>query len=209
MKRFSFLFLLAFFAPTAAYAVPAGERLEGFFNNIQTMQADFQQTLVDEQGNVVQEASGTFALQRPGKFRWDYAMPFEQLIVADGKKVWIYDVELEQVTVKPLQAALGSTPAALLSGSQPLEDNFTITERGTQDGLQWIELQPKAEATDSSFESIRMAFDSGDLRVMQLLDSFGQTTYMRFSDLQSNPDIDPSLFEFIPPEGVDVIGETD
>lgn len=198
---FSLLLLL----PFAGYAGTASERLDKFFTNVQAMQADFHQTLLDDKGNTVKEASGTLVMDRPGKFRWDYRAPYQQLIVADGKKIWIYDGDLEQVTVKPMDATLGDTPALLLSGTEPLDKNFIVTDFGSSDGVDWVELVPKVQ--DSSFERVRLGFDQNNLRHMVLIDNFGQTTELDFTNLQDDISPDPKLFAFTPPPGVDVIGE--
>ncbi|MEO5573041.1 MAG: outer membrane lipoprotein chaperone LolA [Gammaproteobacteria bacterium] len=200
MSAFSALLL-----SSLAYAGSATDKLDDFFVNVKAMQADFHQVLLDGQGKPVKEADGTLVMQRPGKFRWDYVAPFKQLIVADGKKIWIYDSELEQITVKPIDTALGDTPALLLSGDQPLEEKFLITDLGMTDGVDYVELKPKV--ADSSFERVRLGFGKDDLQILELLDNFGQTTRLNFTKLRRNPDIDADLFNFIPPPGVDVIGE--
>jgi chaperone LolA len=145
-------------------------------------------------------------MQRPGKFRWDYLSPYEQVIVADGKKLWVYDKDLEQVTVNQLDAAIGNTPALLLSGDESLELSFRIVELDKKTaGLDWVELFPKE--AQSSFTSMRLAFSAHHLEYMELIDSFGQTTQIKFSNTKNNPDINANLFNFTPPKGVDVIGE--
>ena len=184
----------------------ATERLQAFFKEVQSLQGDFTQTVFDHDMKIKERIQGVFALQRPGKFRWDYEKPYRQLIVANGAKVWIYDSELEQVTVKKLDEAVGSTPAQLLSSSESLERNFAINEIGVQEDLEWVELTPRDK--DSGFERIRLGFDQHDLRVMELKDNFGQTTRLGFSNLQHNPRLAAALFEFTPPPGVDVVGDT-
>lgn len=189
-----------------AHAGIAADRLQAFFKEVQALQGDFTQTVFDQHMKVKERAQGNFALQRPGKFHWDYQAPYHQLIVANGKKVWIYDSELEQVTVKKLDEAVGSTPAQLLSGSESLEHNFAINEVGAKDDLEWVELIPREK--DTSFERVRLGFDQHDLRIMELMDNFGQTTRLEFSHLQHNPRLAATLFEFIPPPGVDVVGDS-
>lgn len=188
-----------------AHAGLATDRLQAFYKEVKSLQGDFTQTVYDQHMHIKERAQGKLAIQRPGKFHWDYEKPYHQLIVANGAKVWIYDSELEQVTVKKLDEAVGSTPAQLLSSSKALERNFTITEIGAKDGLQWVELTPRGK--DTSFEQVRLGFDAHDLRVMVLKDNFGQTTRLEFSHLQHNPRLAASLFEFTPPPGVDVVGE--
>lgn len=190
----------------AAQAHAGGrERLDAFFKDVRSLRGEFTQTVLDSRMKVGEQARGTLALQRPGKFRWDYKAPYHQIIVADGSKVWIYDIELEQVTVKPLDHAVGNTPAQLLSSGENLDKSFTITEQGKADNLEWVELTPKQQ--DSSFERVRLGFDQRDLRSMELKDNFGQTTRLQFSNLERNPKLVPSLFDFKPPPGVDVVGE--
>lgn len=191
---------------SGAHAAGAnGERLQRSFSEVKSLRADFEQTVTDAKGKVIQEAKGTFALQRPGKFRWDYRAPYQQIIVADGRKIWVYDTDLEQVTVKPLDAALGGTPAQLLSGTRPLEQDFVITGLPPRDGLEWVELVSKAK--EKEFERVRLGFDQRDLRMMEIADSFGQSTRLKFSNLQRNPAIDAKTFVFVPPKGVDVVSD--
>ncbi len=197
---------LALWCLTASLAHAGGrERLESFFKDVQSLRGEFSQTVLDPRMNITEQAQGTLALQRPGKFRWDYQAPYHQLIVADGKKVSIYDIELEQVTMKPFSETLGNTPAQLLSSGENLEKSFTIVEQGAQGDFEWVELTPKQQ--DTSFERIRLGFDKTNLRVMELVDTFGQTTRLQFSRLERNPKLVPSLFDFKPPPGVDVVGE--
>lgn len=182
------------------------EQLQNFFREVQSLKASFTQALLDAQGEPLQVTSGTVWLQRPGKFRWDYREPFPQLIVSNGNKVFLYDVDLEQVTVRPLDDALGNTPVLLLAGNEPLEKNFTIKELDPSDGLAWVELVPKAEDL-VGFERMQFGFAGNQLKAMQMADNLGQITRLRFSDGERNVDIDANLFEFTPPKGVDVIGE--
>ncbi len=189
--------------PATASAI---ERLRVFFQGARAIQADFQQTLTDSKGREVQQASGMLVMQRPGKFRWDYKTPYHQVIASDGKEITIYDKDLEQATIKPLSHVLGSTPAALLSGDQPLEENFNITQARPRDGLDWVELTPKQ--SDSGFERIRLGFNQSDLRAMEMLDSFGQITELRFTNLTYDAAPDPSRFVFTPPVGTDILRES-
>lgn len=181
------------------------ERLDAFFKNVQSLRGEFTQTVVDARMKVTEQAQGTLAFQRPGKFRWDYKAPYHQQIVADGHKVWIYDIDLEQVTVKPIGEAMGNTPAQLLSSGEALEKTFTVIDQGKSGELEWVELTPKQK--DTSFEKVRLGFDQSNLRSMELIDNFGQTTRLQFAQLERNPKLVPSLFDFKPPPGVDVVGE--
>ena len=182
------------------------DRLREFIAATHSAQANFTQVVLDQNGKRIQSASGIMQFQRPGKFRWTYRKPYEQIIVGDGEKFWLYDVDLNQVTVKKLDAALGSSPAALLSGSNEIERGFTLRESGNQDGLDW--LQAIAKTQDSSFEKILMAFNAqAELVIMELNDAFGHKTVLRFSDLKRNPQLPASQFKFVPPKGADVLGD--
>lgn len=191
-----------------AFEAHAGaiDQLKSFISGTHSAQAEFTQTVLDSKGRKMQTASGTMQFVRPGKFRWTYQKSYEQLIVGDGAKFWLYDADLNQVTVRKLDAALGSSPAALLSGSNEIERGFVLKESGTQDGLDWLQATPKAQ--DSSFSGILMAFNAqAELVVMELNDQFGHKTVLRFSGLKRNPQLSPSLFRFEPPKGADVLSE--
>lgn len=203
MKRLFCLLLLIM--PLPSLAGIAGERLDAFFNDVTSVRADFTQQVLDTQKKTLQQTSGTMALLRPGRFRWDYVKPYQQLIIANGEKVWLYDADLEQVTVKKMDAALGSTPALLLSSDAKIEDNFTVHELNDEHDLAWVELTPKNK--ESGFERLALGFDEHNLKRMELLDSFGQLTRLTFTNIERNPELDPAQFDFVPPQGVDVIGE--
>lgn len=181
------------------------DSLRSFVRETQSARAQFSQVVLDRGGQTRQQASGTMEFARPGKFRWTYAKPYEQLIVGDGIKLWVYDKELEQVTVKKLGEALGSSPAALLAGDNEIEKFFSLNDAGSHDGLDWLEAVPKSK--DTTFEFIRMGFAGSTLKVMELKDNFGQRTVIRFDKLERNPKLGPDQFTFTPPKGVDVIGE--
>jgi len=191
--------------PFVAYADTI-DKLKTFIAATRSGQANFVQEVLDKNGKKIQSASGIMQFVRPGKFRWEYQKPYEQLIVGDGEKFWMYDIDLNQVTVKKLNAALGSSPAALLSGNNEIERGFDLKDRGEKAGLDWLEAKPKSK--DTSFQSIRMGFDANsELVVMELHDVFGHKTIMRFSNMQRNPKLSPQLFNFVPPKGADVLGE--
>ena len=181
------------------------ERFHAFVRGTQSARADFAQTMYDRNRKLVQESSGSFMFQRPGRFRWTYAKPYAQVIVGDGEKVWIHDQDLNQVVVRKLERAIGSTPAALLAGSAEVEQAFELSEAGNADGLEWLEARPLVR--ESGFERIRMGFGVAGIEAMELVDPFGQTTLLRFSNFSRNPRLEPSTFRFIPPKGVDVLGE--
>lgn len=188
--------------PAASFAGSA-EELQAFLNGLSTLKADFRQTLYDENLYKLEEYRGEFYLKRPNHFRWDYRQPEAQLIVADGRRVWVYDRDLAQVTVRPIDVALGATPAMLLSSSAPVAQNFEVQELSPDRGLEWVGLTPLNK--DSGFTHIRVGLRNGVLQRMELTDNFGQLTIVEFEDLRSNVPVDASAFEFEPPAGVDVI----
>lgn len=181
------------------------DQLKAFVQGSRSGRAEFTQTVTAKSGRQPQRASGTMAFQRPGKFRWTYAQPYQQLIIGDGEKLWIYDKDLNQVTVRKLGDALGSSPAALLAGDDALEKNFQLSEGGSRGGIEWVEATPKS--ADTSFERVRIGFADGKLRAMELIDTFGQTTILEFTAVERNPRLEAGLFSFTPPKGADVVGE--
>lgn len=201
--RFGLLALLLL--PLSVEAGAGLDRLHAFTANLRSLSANFAQSLYDDQGETIQESRGTLLLQRPGRFRWDYTQPFQQLILADGKRLWIYDSELEQVTVKKLDQALGNAPIMLLSEDRPLEEDFSIRELGNRAGLEWLELEPRVKDTD--FQKIFLGLDETGMKVMELRDNFGQATQIKFHEREINRKTDDKAFHFEPPPGVDVIGE--
>ncbi|MDH4191860.1 MAG: outer membrane lipoprotein chaperone LolA [Betaproteobacteria bacterium] len=198
------LFLLLALGATGSQAASL-ERFKAFLRTTQSARAEFSQQVHDRQGRMVQESSGSFSYVRPGRFRWVYASPNPQLIVGDGARVWIYDEDLNQVTVSRMQRAIGSTPAALLAGSAEIEQTFVFSEAGMEGGLEWLEAKPRDR--EASFERIRLGMGPSGVEAMELLDHFGQTTRLRFSKLIRNPELDPGSFRFTPPKGADVLGE--
>ena len=200
----SLFFALALCAAQLAHA-GAVDKLHRFLETTKTLRADFAQIVVAKNGKKPQQSAGQMMISRPGKFRWQITKPYAQLLVGDGEKVWIYDEDLRQVSVKKFDAALGSTPAALLVGGNSLDKNFTLREAGEHDGLEWLEAIPKG--TDSGFEKLQLGFAGNDLKAMELSDNFGQTTSLLFARIERNVQLAPSLFHFTPPAGVDVIGE--
>ncbi len=188
-----------------AMASEALDRLQRFTDGLRSFQADFVQTRYDEEKNPVRESQGVAYLKRPSLFRWAYQEPYEQTIVGDGERLWIYDADLEQVTVKKMRRALATAPIMLLSGDAPLDEHFELKDLGSREGLMWVELRPKSDETD--FRRIFLGLDERTLQVMELRDRFDQVTQIRFNNVEMNPDLAASRFEFTPPEGVDVLGE--
>lgn len=201
LKRIAFLTVMML--PAMAHA-DAVQRLNNFFQNTTSMRARFHQTVVDNQGRKVQDVTGAMQLQRPGKFRWDYNKPYVQVIVGDGQKVWLYDPDLNQVTVRPLDKVLGSSPAALLAGKD-IEKTFDLKDAGKQDDQEWVEATPKDK--EAGFEKVLLGFKEDLLQEMELHDSFGHLTVIEFTVLERNPKLNPQSFRFSPPKGADVLTE--
>ncbi|MBM3356759.1 MAG: outer membrane lipoprotein chaperone LolA [Betaproteobacteria bacterium] len=181
------------------------EALKAFLQQTTTARAHFAQMVLDKNLKMLQQATGTMQFARPGRFRWEYDKPYEQVIVGDGTRLWIYDKDLNQVTVRKLDRALGSSPAALLAGSSEIEKNYTLASLGNQEGLDWLEATPKVK--DNAFERIRLGFGKAGLEAMELRDQFGQITVIKFSTIERNAKLSPDSFRFTPPKGADVISE--
>lgn len=182
----------------------SAQNLERYLAGLSSLQADFHQLSTVSGGDEAREASGRLYLQKPGRFRWDYRQPSPQLIISDGVNLWLYDQELEQVTVKPIDESLTTTPALLLAGKASVAESFTITAGGSQNGLDWVRLTPKR--TDTDFNEFRLGFAGGELKAMELRDKLQQTTRIEFSGVKRNTRLAGNLFQFSPPAGVDVIG---
>ena len=199
-----YLLVLLLWLPAVVGAASI-DSLKAFLNQTTSAKARFAQMVLDKNLKMLQQATGTMQFSRPGKFRWEYNKPYEQTIVGDGSRLWIYDKDLNQVTVRKLDQALGSSPAALLAGSNEIEKNYTLTNIGNQEGLDWLEAAPKTR--DTAFERIRLGFGKAGLEAMELRDQFGQVTVIKFADLERNPKLPPEAFQFTPPKGADVISE--
>lgn len=202
---FAGLIAMAIFSTSVHAEDKPVQQLKAFLKNTKSLSADFKQVLINEAGNPTQTSFGAFYLQKPGKFRWDYVKPFQQQIVSTSGKVWFYDTDLEQVTVKKLDESVGSTPALLLSGDISLEDNFTMEHQGVDGDLMWIKLLPKNQ--ESSFKYVLIGLDKDSLGGMELSDNFGQLTRIYFSNVILNPPLKQTLFEFKAPKGVDVFSD--
>ncbi|MDN0075637.1 outer membrane lipoprotein chaperone LolA [Crenobacter sp. SG2303] len=202
MKKLALTLIAAALLPLTANAAAIAQ-LKAFVAGSKTLSANFSQ-VVTNQGKT-DSASGTLEISRPGKFRWNYTKPYEQLIVGDGKRLWVYDKELAQVTTRPLDAALGSSPAAVLAGSNAIEHDYLLREIGRQGNIEWLAASPKK--SENSFQAIRMGFTDNNLVAMELTDNFGNLTKLSFSDMKKNPAIAAEHFRFVPPKGADVMSD--
>ena len=203
MKKFLLLtFCLCFTA--SAFADEAASRLNQALRNMDNLTTDFKQTLLDEDKNVVQNSRGTLALQRPGKFAWIYIDPYEQRIIADGSELWIYDVELDQVTVKPMDQGLSNAPIMILMKQSDITDQFDVHEVGQRKYLYWVELVPNTPGLE--YTHIYIGIEGEEVRAMELRDQFGQSTQIVFENLRVGVVHNPAVFKFEPPAGVDVYG---
>lgn len=185
-------------------AADAAQRLSAALKNLDNISAEFKQTLLDEDKNIVQQSHGTLALQRPGKFAWIYTEPFEQHIIGDGSELWIYDVELEQVTVKPMDEGISNAPIMILMKQTGVSKQFDVSEVGQRKYLYWVELKP--HASDLEYSSIFIGLEDDNVRAMELQDQFGQSTQIVFENMRVGVVHNPATFKFVPPEGVDVFG---
>lgn len=200
--------LLAVLVASSACVATAADgvkQLRQFVGATRSAEGDFEQIVSAKSGRKPQQSAGRFAFARPGKFRWEYEKPYPQLLVGDGTRMWTWDRDLNQVTVRQIGDALGATPAAILFGSGNIEDSFALSEAGVSEGLAWVEARPKR--AESGFESLRIGLADGQLKRMEMHDNFGQTTTIVFARLSANPALDAGRFRFIPPAGADVIGD--
>ncbi len=186
------------------HAQSTGQQLQASLKTLNSLQANFFQQVLDPQGKVMQEARGTFELKKPGRFRWHYDAPYSQQIVADGKNLWLFDIELAQVTVQPIEQALGTAPIILLTDLKPLSEDFSIREMPAARGMDWVALIPNVQ--DTEFYRIEIGLEQETVREMKLHDHFDQVTIIRFSDVDLTPTLPDTHFNFSVPAGVDVIG---
>jgi outer membrane lipoprotein carrier protein len=199
-KQLSRWFLLVVLGLAAGVASASGkDRLRDFLNGVESLQARFDQSVFDTSQGQTRRLEGVFYLQRPGKFRWDYTEPKGQIVLADGRTVWLVEEDLKQAYQKPQSDALRGTPALLLTEQLKLDDHFEIADLGPSQDLEWVELVPRD--SESQFTRILLAFKGNELRRMELADKFAQVTRFSFSDIKRNPRLDPTLFVYTPPRG--------
>jgi outer membrane lipoprotein carrier protein len=197
--------LLLLLAPGAVLGAAAVEDLKALLRETSTARAHFAQIVLDRNLKTLQQVTGTMQFSRPGRFRWEYDKPYEQVIVGDGARVWLYDADLNQVTVRRIDRAIGSSPAALLAGGNEIEKDYVLKGLASRDGLDWLEAVPRTR--DTAFERIRLGFGKSGLEVMELRDQFGQITVIKFSTIERNAKLAPEAFRFTPPKGADIINE--
>jgi outer membrane lipoprotein carrier protein len=202
LNKLSIIFIFVFVSKFANAEQSSIKQLESFLSSTTSLTAEFKQVTLSENGQPGKTSYGVFYLSRPGKFRWNYSKPFVQEIVSNKGKVWFYDADLEQVTIKQIDDSVGSTPALLLSGDVALKENYILKKQGVDEGLQWVKLSPKNE--DSGFNYMLIGLDKKGLAGMELKDNFGQLTRIYFSKVKKNIKLDDKLFEFTAPKGVDI-----
>jgi|TARA_B110000238_G_C16107129_1_gene430978 outer membrane lipoprotein carrier protein len=198
------VFVSLVFMSMQSFAQTPEEKLYASLRTLTSLKSKFFQQVLDSDGEVIQEATGIFELKKPGRFRWHYDPPFSQHIIADGKNLWLYDVDLAQATVQPIEQALGSAPIILLTDLKPLSDDFDISEMPESVGLNWVVLVPKVQ--DTEFYRVEIGLDGNVIHEMRLNDHFDQKTIIRFTDINTSVTLPDSRFKFSIPEGVDVIG---
>lgn len=198
------LFGLAFVLPHLSVQANGIDDLRSFVNGTQSGRAEFTQTVFNLEGKATQEARGSLVFQRPGKFRWEYTKP-AQVIVGDGAKVWFFDKDLNQVTIRKLEQAFSSTPAALVAGKSEIEAAFTLVAAADAEGMAWVNAEPKSK--DAGIEQVRLGFAKNQLTVMELVDSFSNRTRLTFGKFERNTKVDAKMFTFIPPKGADVVSD--
>lgn len=204
-KKIRFCLLLPLLlAAQLAYA-DGMANVKAFYQQTKSVRADFHQVVTDRQGRKIQEVDGQMQLKRPNKFKWDYNKPYQQQIISDGQQVWLYDVDLAQVTVNTLRQTVGSSPAALLAGDANIDKSFRLSNASRKDDLEWVSASPKDK--ESGFDKILMGFKDNKIQALSLIDSFGHTTNITFRNVELNPTLDEKNFLFKPPAGVDVVGE--
>ena len=206
LRRYALIATVVAVIFSAPAAAGARDDLEAFSRDLKGLDGQFVQTVHDANGKLKETSSGRVALSAPRLFRWEYVKPYAQLIVADGIKVWVYDPDLSQVTVRPQGAEEQNSPLAALIDPSRLDRDFTVVEEGQRDGLDWLVLTPK-DPEQAAFQSARLGFDARGLSRMQVIDALGQRTDLSFSAWKKNPAFAKSTFRYIPAEGVDVVGE--
>ena len=185
---------------------PGQAALARFFSEVTTLKANFSQLVLDQKLTPLDAGQGSLWIARPGRFRWNYTPPAAQEIVGDSKRVWLYDIDLEQITVRNQAEALGRTPAVLLSGGSDVTENYKVSDLETSGNIDWVSLIPKD--SENAFTEVRIGFENQRLYLMELIDALGQRTRINFTEVKENPSIKDSIFVFTPPPGIDVIDQS-
>ncbi len=205
LRKISLVLFLFFSSSAFAQTKQPNEILEAFIGNTNSLIANFEQQLVDSSGFVLQQSKGRLSMQRPGKFRWDYTLPYPQNIISNGKKIWMYDSELEQASVRRYNQVLASSPVNLLDRNQKLDIEFNVEALSEGDGQKWVKLTPKKDGGD--FKEMIIGLKNGKISTMRFVDNFEQRTEIKFDKLILNPKFETAFFEFVAPEGTDVVGD--
>ena len=197
--------VILFLTISGLSADEATGHLRKYLHGLHTLQVNFKQTLHNEQGEILETAEGVLYLQYPGKFHWAYAHPYTQKIITDGKTLWVYDEDLEQVTIREITESIKQTPAAIIIGDEDVEEHFVTIEMGEIEGYDWVELTPRD--IEAQYSSIRLGFNQNNLGMMVLYDNLGQVTRIDFSNAKRNMQLDTTLFDFEPPPDIDVVDD--
>lgn len=205
IKIFVTALFLVTMTPWVLYAQGVDSRLDKFVNGLETLSATFEQKLFSEGDELLETSAGDFYLRRPGMFHWSYRKPYSQLIISDGRSLWIYEEDLEQVVIKDISGKIEDSPAALLSGDLDIDAHYTVADLGISDGISWLELKPKDG--DSQYNAIRLGFKENQISAMVLFDNLGQKNRITFANIKRNGSVGMELFQFDIPEGIDVIDE--
>ncbi|VAW57525.1 hypothetical protein MNBD_GAMMA07-1148 [hydrothermal vent metagenome] len=205
LKNFFILCLLLGSVSFSVHATSPNEILENFISNTKSLSADFEQQLVDQSGAIMQQSKGRLSMMRPGKFRWDYSEPYPQNIISNGMKIWMYDSELEQVSIRRYDQVLASSPVNLLDRNQKLDIEFNVEIMPAREGQDWVKLTPKKDGGD--FKELIIGLQNNQIKTMRFFDNFEQRTEIKFDHLVINPKFEAAYFEFKAPEGTDVVGD--
>lgn len=199
------IFLFLFFINGSVYAEDANNPLQDFLKNFSSLESSFIQQLINENGEVLEKSEGVLQLQQPGKFNWTYVSPYAQKIISNGEVLWVFDEDLEQLTIRNIGNAIDETPAGIILGNNDISEHFIQVSMGVIEGFDWIDLTPKN--LETQYRSIRIGFNESQLGMMIIVDNLGQTTRIDFLDVKKNAELSPTSFEFEIPADVDVIDE--
>jgi outer membrane lipoprotein carrier protein len=207
MTKFKFViyFVLIFFQASAVFAENSNDPLQRFLDDFISLEANFVQSLINENGEELEKSEGVLHLQQPGKFHWSYETPYTQKIISNGDVLWVFDEDLEQLTIRKMGDAIEQTPAGIILGNNDITEHFIQVNMGVIENHDWIELTPKN--IEAQYNNIRLGFEDSKLGMMIIVDNLGQTTRIDFTDVKKNAELSPALFDFEIPDNVDVIDE--